>query len=99
MQQNSRSWSTFACAVLLGLAPLTVAHGHDEEMKMDMGEPAISRPTIPLPSASAAGLGSYFQYGEHSGLMFAHILLMVVAWVFVLPVGECVVSDDEVVTY
>lgn len=49
--------------------------------------------TAPSPSASAAagnadpGPMSYFAYGKHSGAIVAHIVLMVLAWFFVLPVG------------
>jgi hypothetical protein len=30
---------------------------------------------------------TYFAHGEHGGLMYAHIALMVISWVIVLPVG------------
>lgn len=66
---------------LLALIPLAVAHGQDEDMTMD-------RPTISTESdAAVADPVSYFQHGEHSSLMFAHILLMTTSWVFVLPIG------------
>jgi len=94
MQPIFRNSVTFAGVVLLGLLPLAVAHGHDGDMAMDMnigkGEPSIVRPTIPSEPSNLANTEplSYFQYGEHSGLMFAHILLMTIGWVFVLPIGE-----------
>ncbi len=31
---------------------------------------------------------SYFDHPEHSGLMFAHIAFMVLAWIVLLPIGE-----------
>jgi hypothetical protein len=31
---------------------------------------------------------SYWAYGEHSASITAHIILEVLAWCFVLPVGE-----------
>jgi len=88
MQQNSRNLLAIAGTVLLGLIPLAVAHGddHDGNMKMDM---SAAQPPIPHSNSTVAGPGSYFQYGEHTGLMFLHILLMTVAWVFVLPIGGC----------
>ena len=49
--------------------------------------------TASSPSASAAtgdadpGPMSYFAYGNHTGTIVAHIVLMVLAWFFVLPVG------------
>jgi hypothetical protein len=77
---------TFAVAALLGLASVAVAHGHDEDMDMKMGEPSMARPTITF-GANATVPQTYFRYGEHSGLMMAHIFFMTIAWIFVLPIG------------
>ncbi len=87
MQSPSPKFVTLAGAVLLGLASVAVAHGHDENMNMDMGEPSIARPIISQ-AANVTAPESYFRYGEHSGLMMAHIFLMTIAWVFVLPIGR-----------
>lgn len=35
----------------------------------------------------SASPSSYFSYAPYSGLMLAHILLMTIAWFFILPVG------------
>ena len=40
-------------------------------------------------NTSMAPPQSYFAYPYHSGLMLAHIMLMTVAWFFVLPISEC----------
>lgn len=87
MPRVSRGVATLAGVALLGLLPLAVAHGgHDEDMDMDMN---MNPPAVPAGSDSAgADPVTYFRYGGHSALMFAHILLMTVGWVFVLPVGE-----------
>jgi hypothetical protein len=87
MQPRSPKIVTLAGAVLLGLASVAVAHGHDEGMSMDMGEPSVARPVI-TSAANGTAPDSYFRYGEHSGLMMAHIFLMTIAWVFVLPIGR-----------
>jgi hypothetical protein len=34
------------------------------------------------------GPQSYFALGEHSGSILAHIILEVVSWCFILPVGK-----------
>lgn len=87
MQPFPTSFATLAPVVLLALASAAGAHGHDAEMNLETGLP--SRPTLPSTSgAPNTGPQSYFQYGEHTGLLMAHILLMVVAWVFVLPIGK-----------
>lgn len=75
----------FAGLVLLGLVPLAGAHGQDGEggMNMDMSMDMDMDVT-----STVAAFASYFQHSEHSGLIFAHILLMTVGWIFVLPIGE-----------
>ncbi|KAH8661408.1 hypothetical protein BGZ60DRAFT_380826 [Tricladium varicosporioides] len=46
----------------------------------------MSRPTVAQASGSSDPQ-TYYQYGEHPGLIMAHILLMTIAWVFILPIG------------
>jgi hypothetical protein len=93
MPRISRQILTLAGLVLLGLLPLASAHGDDEgdaAMNMDMGDSSVERPTIPsISNSTSSEPVSYFQYGGPTGLMVAHIALMTLGWVFVLPVGEC----------
>jgi len=86
MQPPSPKFVALPAAVLLGLASVAVAHGHDEDMGMNMGEPSIARPTI-NPGANVTVPETYFRHGEHSGLLTAHIFLMSIAWIFILPIG------------
>lgn len=79
--------STLVSTVILGLASIAVAHRHGEDMDMKMAAPEMPRPTLAT-SANTTVPNTYFNYGEHSGLLFTHILLMTVDWVFVLPIGE-----------
>lgn len=89
MQTNLRRFAAPSVVLLLGLALVAGAHGHEGDMKMDIGDPSVSRPTLAsMPSTMDAGAQSYFQYGEHPGLLVAHILLMTLAWMFILPVGK-----------
>jgi hypothetical protein len=99
MPRTSLALRTVAGALLLGLLPLAVAHGHDgDAMDMDamasMSDSSVARPTILSSSSDMANLSTtayppnYFAHGEHGGLMLAHIALMTIAWTFVLPVGE-----------
>ncbi|TVY94001.1 putative membrane protein [Lachnellula willkommii] len=88
MQTPLRSFAAPAVVVLLGFASVAGAHGHEGDMKMDIGDTSVSRPTLAsMPNTMDAGAQSYFQYGEHSELLVAHILLMTLAWMFILPVG------------
>ena len=83
-----------ASAFLLGLASVAVAHGHDDN-RMDMAEPALPRPTLASAgnATTQADVQTYFRYSEHSGLLMAHIILMTVAWVFVLPIGKWLLEN------
>lgn len=79
-------------AVLLQLASLALAHGGDEHNGMDMGdmmkpEPHESQPGDP---ADPYNMPSYAGLGMHSGMILAHIILMVLAWFFILPIGTSV---------
>ncbi|KAL2430267.1 putative membrane protein C3B8.06 [Exophiala dermatitidis] len=79
----SRSRYTLA-AVLLQLAVLAAAHGSDEHSSMDMAEPQEKKP---MDDNDLYNLPSYAGLGQHGNMILAHIILMVVAWFFVLPVG------------
>lgn len=90
MRQPSPVPRTLASALLVGLLlSLAAAHGHDEDMNMDMSMSEPMRPTIASSLEPADPIPpNYFTHPEHRGLLFAHIALMTIAWVFVLPVGE-----------
>jgi hypothetical protein len=60
----------------LGLVPAALAHGDD----MDM-----SQPETPGPAPEYAP--TYFGHPEHRGVIYAHIAIMVLAWVCMMPVG------------
>lgn len=76
---------TLAASFLMALAS---AHGSDDShssmpsmtnmdgMTMEDQQPA----NITYPP-------TYFAHPEHSGLIYGHIALMIIAWVFFLPVG------------
>lgn len=90
MKPPSRISVFCAGALLLGFISSAVAHGSEhKDMNMEMGGIPISKPTIATATNSTmAEPASYFQLEEHTGLMFAHILLMTTGWLFVLPIGE-----------
>ena len=76
-------------AVLFTIASLAAAHGKDDSPVTPMDKMANTTLPLYLPDGSIepyymssyAGLDSYF------GWMLAHIVLEVVAWFFVLPIG------------
>lgn len=82
-QRPSRA--AFAAAWLLVSAANALPHGDDDSM--DMNTDAHDRPDPP-PESSDNSAMSYFAHGKHSGTIMAHIALMVLAWCFILPIGE-----------
>jgi len=90
MQRNLGIFIATTGVALLSSLPTAIAHGHDENIDGNMDGATHSRPVISSPASNLVTepLGTYFQYGEHSQLIFAHILLMILGWVFVLPVGR-----------
>lgn len=74
--------SLVASAAVVGLIPAVLAHGDDDKgMHMGASTPADE----PLPEDQYAP--TYFALGEHTAAVYGHIGLMVLAWVFVLPVA------------
>ncbi|KAK0101534.1 hypothetical protein ONS95_006700 [Cadophora gregata] len=85
MLLQRRSCTALAGAVLLILASAALAHGHDDDMTKSMDEPAPAQPAVAPETSSKPD--TYFQYGEHSALISAHIVLMTIGWVFILPIS------------
>ncbi|WYZ43048.1 hypothetical protein EsH8_VI_000747 [Colletotrichum jinshuiense] len=75
-------------SVVLGLVPLVLAHGANENggdsMNMDMDISHGAGGSKPDPDSYPP---TYFALADHAGLIYAHIVAMVLAWVFVLPVA------------
>jgi hypothetical protein len=80
----------FLFPLLLGLASITLAHSNDEDAAMDMKDSGMSHSGASIHttvnSTDTQPL-SYFRNREHSGLILAHIVLMSVGWIIVLPLG------------
>lgn len=100
MQQTSSRLCLLACASILAVGAM--AHGHEED-DMQMGHDtnpastshgALTSPASSTASPTTTSTGSahdpmsYFAYGDHSTSIICHIVMMTLAWVFVLPIGE-----------
>ena len=89
----TQGFSNLAALLLLGAVPLALAHG-DESNESGMGgmgakmAQLTSTSSVAALNSSTVDQQSYFTYQKHGGLMLAHIALMIVAWFFVLPIGE-----------
>ena len=77
--------------LLLQSATLAAAHRHDlhSETGMDMGSTSNLSTAGSVDANDPWLLPSYSGLEAHSGLLLAHIAFMVVAWIFLLPIGKC----------
>jgi len=73
-------------ALLLCALPLVAAHDDEPMDNMNMGKSSTST-SAATSTPQATGMASnYFTYPEHTGLIYAHIAFMVIAWLFILPI-------------
>ena len=88
----TQSFFTTAALLLLGSVPVSLGHGHGN----DGADNSIVNSTSLNATSTAKNVAaeSYFSYQEHGGLALSHIVLMMIAWVFVLPIGRMIVSSD-----
>jgi hypothetical protein len=80
-----------AAAVLLQLSTLVTAHGHGHDASMDTGNMsnASAQAHSPFLADDVWNMASYAGLSEQSGSMLGHVVFMVIAWFFALPIGEC----------
>lgn len=78
-----RSFTMVTLVVMLSAVPLAIAHSNDHSMKgsHDNHQPLADHETPPEYPPT------YFSHLEHASLMHAHIALMTIAWVVILPLG------------
>ncbi|KAL9126404.1 MAG: hypothetical protein Q9217_004532 [Psora testacea] len=81
---------------LVELFPRAFAHGHDDPGNGGMGgggapvahsTPLASDIASANMTSSQSSPESYFAFPEFGGLILAHIVLMTIAWFFLLPIG------------
>lgn len=82
-------------ALLLNLAVVVLAHGGDEhdgmDMDMDMGDLNKSESPHRQPGSQEINnydAPSYYGLDSYANMMLAHIVLMMAAWFFILPLGK-----------
>lgn len=90
---HTSNFRLIGVTLLLATTSFVLAHGHDDHAGDHASEPAKLEPTPnPVSAASMNSLGaspqSYFTYPALRGLMLGHIILMTIAWFFVLPIGK-----------
>ena len=87
-------------ALLLYYISLATAHGDCGDSTMDMGgmNNSTNSTYIRIPYEGQYKLQSYAGFDSYSGAILAHIVLEVIAWFFVLPIGVCRLSVRHCVT-
>lgn len=77
---------TISLFLLIGISH---AHGEVEMQSAGNGTTALHEPDYPP---------TYFGLSDHGSLIYGHISLMILAWVFLLPVGECLFDKTPLCT-
>ncbi|KAI1808675.1 hypothetical protein F4811DRAFT_559066 [Daldinia bambusicola] len=73
-----------ALVAIAGAIPTILAHGHDDEGAMDMNATMDMGKVEPKPDPESYP-PTYFSHSEHVVEIYAHIALMVISWVVMLP--------------
>ena len=83
---HTSSFKLIGAALLLVPTTVVLAQGHDNHTGETRPSPS-SMPAATMGSSSPSPQ-SYFGYPALGGLMLGHVILMTLAWFFVLPIGE-----------
>ncbi|KAI0836814.1 hypothetical protein F5Y06DRAFT_95117 [Hypoxylon sp. FL0890] len=75
-----------ALVAVAGALPAVLAHGHDDEGAMDMDMDMDMSKEEPQPDPDSYP-PTYFAHPEHVVEIYAHIALMVISWVIMLPIA------------
>ncbi|OTA65948.1 hypothetical protein K449DRAFT_431410 [Hypoxylon sp. EC38] len=73
-----------ALVAVAGALPAVLAHGHDDGGSMDMDMDMSKEEPKPDPDSYPP---TYFSHPEHVVEIYAHIALMVISWVIMLPIA------------
>ena len=86
---HTSSLKLIGATLLLATISIVLAHGHDDHPSemADTGSVPSSL-SIATINSSSVSPQSYFTYPGLNGLMLGHIVLMTVAWFFILPISK-----------
>lgn len=83
---------TYVAAVLLQFASVVLSHNDGGDgVDMDMGDmkmPQAHKDQVGTQEINNFDAPSYYGLDSHANMMMAHIVLMVAAWFFILPLGK-----------
>ena len=87
-----------ALLAIVGALPMVLAHGGGEDaMNMDHsddmgGHGGMGEDPKPDPDSYPP---TYFSHPEHVSAIYAHIGIMVIGWVFILPTGASILPSQR----
>ena len=86
---HTSSLRFIGATLLLAITSVVLAHGHDDHAgeTTDLGLTPSSMSAVSM-NLTSASPQSYFTYPALGGLVLGHIVLMTVAWFFVLPISK-----------
>lgn len=67
---------------------LSVVYAHDEHEQEHSPHSHEHMDHASAPATGGDEKPNYFTFPEHRGLLYGHILMICVGWIFVMPVGE-----------
>lgn len=93
---HTSSLRLIRAALLLATTSVVLAHGHDGHAgeTADLGPAPSSMSAVSMNSTSVSPQ-SYFTYPALGGLVLGHIVLMTVAWFFLLPISKHIPKPQQ----
>ena len=86
---HTSSFKRVVVTLLLASTTVVLAHGHDNHAGEAADMEFVPSPTSTASmNSSSASPQSYFTYPASRGLIWGHVILMIIAWLFVLPIGK-----------
>jgi hypothetical protein len=89
--RQSHPFSLLGAAFLLVTLATALPDG-DSDMNMDGDMDMGHKDAMSTPAEDWAQ--SYFALGQHSGSILAHIILEVISWCFILPIGKFITANE-----
>ena len=84
--RSSRILTSTSAALLLGVLPLVAGHEEHGDMSMHM-DAAATATAVSNTTALVDTRPNYFRHPHYTGWIYAHIALMLLAWVVVMPLA------------
>lgn len=91
-------WSIAVTLALFATLPMVVAHGGGGSVADEHGTDThahASHENVVEQMNESEYPPTYFSHPEYAGLIYAHIVLMSLAWIIILPLGKYVLASPR----